>query len=380
MGIDDRGLWGAIRSQIGLIWKNFDHLWYGSVITSYDENTIATAASQNDYITSPEGWVDYNEPGEDADEEITVIYEDGVDWHPGKIQVKQESYMWENDPLLLVEYTFVNIGGDVLTDIYFGQFMDFDVEKWSTNMGAWDNNQDLGFAVMYNAESENSPFIGMAMFDDSGNNANSALTFMTGIAPDGGSENYISGLMRNQIIQQETDYMADYSMLMSAGPYDLNSGQSISPFYLVIAAGDNLQAVRDAVQLAYQRMKIISDIEHSNSILPDGYSLSQNYPNPFNPTTTIKYSIPAYNRQSSVSSKQNQSFNQQISKSNDVFVLVQIKVYDILGREIATLVNEQQQPGNYEVKWDARGQTSGVYIYSIEVNNFKDSKKMLLIK
>ena len=99
-----------------------------------------------------------------------------------------------------------------------------------------------------------------------------------------------------------------------------------------------------------------------SSEVPSDFKLYQNYPNPFNPTTTIKYSIPA-------------SLNP--SKGG---TLVQLKIYDILGREIAVLVNEEQKPGYYEVKWNGRNMPSGVYFYGIKAGRFIQTKKMILLR
>ncbi|MBU0473619.1 MAG: Ig-like domain-containing protein [Bacteroidetes bacterium] len=96
--------------------------------------------------------------------------------------------------------------------------------------------------------------------------------------------------------------------------------------------------------------------------IPASYSLSQNYPNPFNPSTTIKYSIPA------------ETFHG-MSMQN-----VQLKIYDILGREVTTLISKQQKAGNYEVKFDASNLTSGIYFYRLQSGSFNESKKMILIK
>jgi photosystem II stability/assembly factor-like uncharacterized protein len=85
------------------------------------------------------------------------------------------------------------------------------------------------------------------------------------------------------------------------------------------------------------------------------FSLSQNYPNPFNPSTTIKYDIP---------------------KSSHV----QIVIYDILGREVGQLLNEEKKPGSYEITWDGSGFASGVYFYKIMTNDFVETKKMLMLK
>jgi Secretion system C-terminal sorting domain len=97
------------------------------------------------------------------------------------------------------------------------------------------------------------------------------------------------------------------------------------------------------------------------------FSLSQNYPNPFNPSTTIKYSIPVDVALNATSTN------------------VKLTVYDILGREIETIVNKEQKPGNYEVQFDASNLTSGIYFYKLDTSTgsasmFTESKKMILLK
>ncbi len=90
------------------------------------------------------------------------------------------------------------------------------------------------------------------------------------------------------------------------------------------------------------------------------FTLSQNYPNPFNPSTTIKYSIPAV--------------------GTSLTKFVQMKVYDILGKEVATLVNENKPAGNYEVNFNASNLSSGVYFYKLQAGNFIQIKKMTVVK
>ncbi len=85
------------------------------------------------------------------------------------------------------------------------------------------------------------------------------------------------------------------------------------------------------------------------------FKLHQNYPNPFNPVTTISYQIKEQG-------------------------LVQLKVYNLLGQEIVTLVNEVQSPGIYEALFDASNLPSGVYIYSLRANDFVQNSKMTLLK
>jgi hypothetical protein len=123
---------------------------------------------------------------------------------------------------------------------------------------------------------------------------------------------------------------------------------------------DNLSGVVSS--RLYYRLKQIDfdgNFEYSNiievEIAPLVFSLSQNYPNPFNPSTKINYSIP-------------QSSN------------VVIKVFDILGNEVATLVNEQKPAGSYEIEFNATNFPSGVYCYQLKAGTFIETKKMLLVK
>lgn len=99
----------------------------------------------------------------------------------------------------------------------------------------------------------------------------------------------------------------------------------------------------------------VTGIENINSELPTAFELSQNYPNPFNPVTTIQYSIP--------------------QRSN-----VTLKVYDVLGKEIAVLVNEEKDRGVYTAGFDGTGLASGMYLYRLKAGSFVETKKMILLR
>ena len=99
----------------------------------------------------------------------------------------------------------------------------------------------------------------------------------------------------------------------------------------------------------------ITDVPKNNGELPTNYVLSQNYPNPFNPTTRIDFSIPQRGQ-------------------------VILKVYDLLGREVAVIVNGMFEAGNHEVEFNANKLTSGIYFYTIKTNNFTQTKKMIVLR
>lgn len=136
-----------------------------------------------------------------------------------------------------------------------------------------------------------------------------------------------------------------------------NSDWTASPGFISFSLGDFGTIYYYYSFLAYNInvfYKTITDIASENLVASD-YKLSQNYPNPFNPSTTIKYSI-----------AQN-SF-------------VSLKVYDILGKEVATLVNKEQSSGKYEVNFSGSQLASGIYYYSLKFGNNTITKKMILMK
>ncbi|MBK8551005.1 MAG: T9SS type A sorting domain-containing protein [Ignavibacteria bacterium] len=94
---------------------------------------------------------------------------------------------------------------------------------------------------------------------------------------------------------------------------------------------------------------------NTGSFIPEHYSLEQNFPNPFNPSTKIRYYLPADNN-------------------------VTLKVYNELGKEVSTLVDKRQNAGNYEVSFDGATLSSGIYYYEIKSGEFRDAKKMMMIK
>jgi hypothetical protein len=96
------------------------------------------------------------------------------------------------------------------------------------------------------------------------------------------------------------------------------------------------------------------DVDNIAGIVEE-YSLEQNYPNPFNPSTKIKFQIPEAG-------------------------MVSLTVYDILGKEVVSLVNEEKSPGKYELNFDATGISSGIYFYTLRTNNYINTKKMILVK
>jgi len=129
---------------------------------------------------------------------------------------------------------------------------------------------------------------------------------------------------------------------------------SVTNVYSYLINNDHIFAGTNNSVWRHVLSEVIGISTISNHV-PKTYSLSQNYPNPFNPSTKIKFDV---------------------LRSN----IVTLKVFDVLGREIATLVNEQVKPGTYEVDWNASNYPSGVYFYTMRTEGYTETKRMILIK
>jgi hypothetical protein len=125
---------------------------------------------------------------------------------------------------------------------------------------------------------------------------------------------------------------------------------------VMVYAANNLKSYTDGVFAALTT----TDVREQE--VPQGFALEQNYPNPFNPLTSIKYTVGG-NRGEGVGARD-----------------VSLIVYDLLGREVATLVHERQAPGSYEVRFDGLKLASGVYIYRLTAGSLVASKTMVLLK
>src|ERR1035437_1985244 len=138
--------------------------------------------------------------------------------------------------------------------------------------------------------------------------------------------------------------------------HSANTGLTDTCVYSIVISGSYLFAGTNLNGVWKRQLSELTSVQETTPTqIPKHFSLSQNYPNPFNPITIINYQIPKPG-------------------------LVTLKVYDILGREVTTLVNENKIAGTYDFTFNASRFTSGVYIYQLRVNDFVSSKKMILLK
>lgn len=130
---------------------------------------------------------------------------------------------------------------------------------------------------------------------------------------------------------------------------------SIPVIFQIIETSTDLATGIRYGQVLYNVSNTVSVAQNNTELSPDRYVLNQNYPNPFNPTTIITYNIPELS-------------------------FVSVKVYDILGNDIATLVNEEKLAGRYDARFDGTGLSSGIYFYKLQAGNHHETKKMILLQ
>jgi hypothetical protein len=176
---------------------------------------------------------------------------------------------------------------------------------------------------------------------------NTSINDPDAICRDGNGNYFVTSFSDNIVYRFGNDFLS--------GPEIISSGHG-GPSGIGYNMHDNLIGVTN---YNFNSINLIqlkpSEVKPENNVELYNFILFQNYPNPFNPATTIRYKI---------SSRQ----------------YVQLKVYDVLGNEIETLVNEEKPAGNYNVEFDGSELPSGIYYYKLQTDNYVETKKMLLLK
>lgn len=307
-------------------WDSFDSTY--SILTDEDINSITNDNKGNLWLGTSIGLVKY-------DGEKTTIYKT-----PDSYSVKATCI--DNDGNIWAE---TGAGGD-------GQLNKFDGNEWTVyyyshskaEYMAVDKNNNIWIATFSG---------GLVKFDGANwstyNRANSDLP-----------SNYVNAIVFDSIgnIWVGTDgglakFDGNNWTVFRSSNSDLLHNSVIS---LAFDNLDNLWiGTRNGISVYKEGGVILSVEEKNEEQISTNYTLSQNYPNPFNPSTTIEYSIPKRSH-------------------------ITIKVYDLLGREVATLINEEKPAGNYSITFDASNLSSGVYFYKLTAGTFNQTKKLILVK
>lgn len=280
-----------------------------------------------------------------SDFEITGTYNNAYSGAAPNVLVKYNIYSWNNAKYMILKMTVINretaainakIGLDIIPEL--DQTYGNDTVTYL---------QANGIISFHRGSSRN---MGIKLLSHSLHSLYS-FEWFDNYSVD---TNYWNWLNYGSIQPQYPSGLEGPVTIPSLNFVNLSSNDSIAVFF-AFAIGANQTEMVTAINEAQTKYSTILNVDNKISEIPSGYSLSQNYPNPFNPNTKIRFSIT--NTQS-----------------------VSLKVFDVLGNEIATLVNEELTPGVYQYNFDASNLSSGVYYYKLQSGNYSETKKMILIR
>jgi hypothetical protein len=294
-------------------------------------------------------------PGIVSDQDGYTMFDDRGSNSPVGVTVTQNSYTYANDPdddyviLQLVLRNNDYFAKNIVTGMYF----DWDLGDYAgDDAGDYDADHKLGY--IYSSDAPDSIHVGTMVLSAGG--ATSYRVY------DLYSEGHLDYQDKYNTLtaglQQTSIGPGDVRYYIATGPFNLPpAGQDSIVLAFAIVGGDSLpdlQANAAAAQSKYNTMVSVGE-EAESAVIPIVFSLSQNYPNPFNSSTKIKFALP---------------------KSETVI----IEIYNIIGQKIKTLLNKSMPAGYHEVEFNGQNLSSGVYLCRIEAGEWRNVKKMVLLK
>lgn len=305
-----------------------------------------------DFISS--GIYDIRTPGAISDQDGHATFTDAGAPSGNQIglSVAMSSYAFKSPPdsnYVILRYNIRNASGGALSNLFAGLFLDWDVlPNYATNKTAFDSSRSLGYA--WDTAAMNGVYCGVRALDGAAGFRgliNSPSIDLSRAA----KWSWLSGGF------VPSNIVGDVHMAISEGPFTLAAGDSQSVGFALLGGTDlpALQSSADAAWTKWNDIRAILGVEETPNSLPAKYALAQNYPNPFNPVTRIRYALPSAAH-------------------------VVLKIYNLLGQEVSTLVDEMQQPGWYTQTWDAGNAASGVYFYRLTAGTFSSVRKLVVLR
>ncbi|MBI4535074.1 MAG: S8 family peptidase, partial [Ignavibacteriae bacterium] len=291
----------------------------------------------------------------------TISNQDGYTWFSDSlapatnligVRVDQYTYTYsdpDNDDYVIVRYDVRNLTTSAISNLYVGQFHDWDIANYATNRTGYDPTRSLAYA--WDQNTPTAPYIGMRALDSAASVR--GLVNTTGLVLDRAAKwSWISAGT-----SQSTVGPQDIHNVISSGPYTIAPGASRMLGFALVGGSNltDLQANADAARAKWDEIRALVSVGNGENDLPTSFALKQNYPNPFNPSTVITFTLPVAER-------------------------VSLQVFDLLGRRVATLIDGDRGAGIHNVEFDASSFSTGIYYYRLNAGSFTETKKMLLVK
>lgn len=304
------------------------------------------------------------QPGVISNQDGSARYNDnGAGTNKIGVEISFNSFAFANEAdedYIIMRYRIKNTNATDVTNFYAGLFGDWDLgSQGDLNKVDYDPSNRLGY--IWRTDNNPSTYAGVSLLsatnvsywaiDNDNTVSGNPWGIYDGFTDAEKYQSLSSGIGRTQAGGTNG---RDVANVLGSGPYTIPSNGEITIAFALVA-GSNLADLQANTVAARNKYASLVGINNYVSELPESFSLSQNYPNPFNPVTNIKFSVATPG-------------------------LTKIQVYNSLGQNVATLVNQVLQAGTYDADWNASGYSSGVYFYRLEANGFSQTKRMLLIK
>jgi hypothetical protein len=342
-------------------------LFHGSLMvgvsgSQVSDNCYGNDAYDNyDFTVVPGGEL-FIQEGTVADQEGLAIFDDGGSASPLGVEITQRSYAWADPPdddYVILRFDVSNTTAAPLSGVYVSLYLDWDINDYSANSAGWDPDSLVGY--MFDAAS---PLYGLCLLSHdpvSYRAVENAVYVYNNAFTDAVKYQF----MTEGFITVQSTSPGDYSMQLTAGPFNLDPGGTESVAFSMLG-GDGVRDLQQNVGAARERWweLILPVSEAPNPARPTAFSLQPAFPNPFNPATVIRFQMPEAG-------------------------WVTLEVFDVNGREVGlpsgTAVGLGDAPkwypaGTHEMIFDGSGLSSGIYLYRLTANGRSAAGKMVLMK
>lgn len=337
-------------------------LFHGSLLVGVNATQVSDCAYGNaqssvyDWQMTESGTLVFSSVN--ADQESYAQYNDAPALNPIGLTVNQRCLSWRSAPyddFVILEFEIENYSDSSYANLYTGLYLDWDVDDYEANFVNYNAENSLGYQY-----AANSKYFGQSLVSPKQAASFRAIK----------NETYIYNTYTDKTKWQfmtegfklvESDDASDWSQLLTAGPIALGAGEKTKVVFAVLGGEDETDLVKNA-QAAREKYQQVASVprQEDQSNLPRNFQLSANFPNPFNQSTAIRYELP--------------------DPAN-----VTIKIYNLQGQYITTLVSQKHSAGVFETKWDGtdyyqKNVPTGVYLIQMQTAVFRQTRKVLLIR
>ncbi|MFQ5601832.1 MAG: S8 family serine peptidase [bacterium] len=322
------------------------------------EHPIGTKSHDFDVVTN--GTIVFTTPGTLADQQSIARFADTKTIFTNGIEVTQECFSFSQPPFddfVLVKYRIKNTRQVFVSNLYVGLFFDWNIDQVGAATNRVDYDPKLSLGYMYSSFFPT--YCGLKVLNERGAVSYRAIDNEVDLNDEDGFTDQEKFQFLSEGFQKTTIATpGDYSHLIATGPFQIPRDSVVVAGFAILAGTglENLKAHAMAAQMKWE--EIIGTNLPGN--LPNDFALQQNFPNPFNPATTIPYRLPLRTH-------------------------VTIKIYNLLGQEIATLVDETKPAGRYQVQWEGKNHNglevaTGIYLIQMKTEVVNLHHKMLLLR